>query len=169
MLENFFKASADNDVINNYLRLLAQRQIQLESQVEQLTTELRRGHLQFAELALLNAKDGNPQVTPLIVDTLVRPELMTLLLGYLPAIFPNFWNTVSPDELAKMTSMKEKPMIPSPFTYPESRAVAAIIEHIQSLPDEDQIVIANICYILQKRYGLRTHPFSHFWLKEMEK
>jgi hypothetical protein len=168
MLENFLKASLDNDVLNNYLRLLAQRQVQLENQVEQLTTELRRGHLQAAELALLNAKDGNAQVTTLIVDTLVQPELITQLLGYLPAIFPNFWNSVSPDELAKMTGMKEKPVIPSPFIYPESRAVVAIIEHIKSLSEQEQTVIASICHNLQKRYNLSTHPISRFWLKLME-
>lgn len=169
MLENFLKASLDNDVINNYLRLLAQRQVQLENQVEQLTTELRRGHLQAAELALLNAKDGNAQVIPLIVDTLVQPELMARLLDCLPAIFPNFWNTVSPDELAKMTGMEKKPVIPSPFIYPESHVVKAIIERIQSLPNQEQAVIASICHNLQKCYNLSIHPLSRFWLKKMEK
>jgi hypothetical protein len=169
MLENFLKGSIDGDVINHYLRLLAQRQVQLENQVEQLTTELRRGHLQAAELALVNAKDSDIPVPPLMVDTQVQPELMAQLENYLPAIFQGFWYTVSPNELMKITGTQEKPVIASPYSGPSYNEIVAIIEHIQSLPKQEQTVIATICQQLQQRYHhLQTHPVSRFWLKKME-
>jgi len=169
MLENFLKGSIDGDVINHYLRLLAQRQVQLENQVEQLTTELRRGHLQAAELALVNAKDSDIPVPPLMIDTQIQPELMAQLVNYLPAIFQGFWYTVSPYELMKITGTQQKPVIASPYSGPSYNEIVAIIEHIQSLPNQEQTVIATICQQLQKAYHLRTHCAGHFWLQKMEK
>lgn len=133
-IEKLLNHSVDSAVINHYLQLLAQRQVQLENQVEQLTSELRRGHLQKAELALLNDKNHDAKTASLIVDTAVDSELMEQLLIYLPAIFQYFWNFVSPIELAQMTGANEKPVIPSPYTYPTSAAVSAIIKHIESFP-----------------------------------
>ena len=169
MLENFLKGSIDGDVINHYLRLLAQRQVQLENQVEQLTTELRRGHLHAAELALVNAKDSDVPVPPLMVDTQIQPELMAQLVNYLPAIFQGFWYTVSPNELMKITGSQQKPVIASPYSSPSYNEIVAIIEHILSRPKQEQIVIATLCQQLQERYRLQPHPASHFWLKKMER
>jgi len=164
MLENFLKGSIDGDVINHYLRLLAQRQVQLENQVEQLTTELRRGHLQAAELALVNAKDSDIPVPPLMIDRQVQPELMAQLVDYLPAIFLDFWSTVSPNEFMKITGSQQKPVIASPYKPPLYDEIQTIIEHIQSLPKQEQTVIATICQQLQKTYHLQTNIAGHFWL-----
>jgi hypothetical protein len=94
---------------------------------------------------------------------------MAQLENYLPAIFQGFWYTVSPNELMKITGTQEKPVIASPYSAPSYNEIVAIIEHIQSLPKQEQTVIATICQQLQQRYHhLQTHPASHFWLKKME-
>ena len=164
MLENFLKASLDNDVINNYLRLLALRQVQLENQVERLNAEIQRQNFQQAELALLRKEQLQP--LPLMESMTVEPELMARLLGYLPAIFPQFWKRVSPNELAQLLGLKEKPMIPSPFYYPNNTAIVHIMEHIKALPHQEQIVIEDICRHLKKRYNLPLHPISNFWFNK---
>lgn len=166
-IENLLNHSVDNAVINHYLHLLAQRNIQLEAQVERLTGALKHRQTDALALTLLNGQNAGAPELPIIVDAAIQPELMAQLLVYLPAIFPGFWNTVSPDELAKLIGATEKPLIPSPYSYPQMDEIIAASQQIETLPKHGQYTIHQVCRSLQQRYNLVTHRAWLPWLNEI--
>lgn len=163
-VDNFFSYSIDSSVINHYLQLLAQRQIQLEQQVAELSAQLQQSRSKPTAQYWLEEKPCNAPVQP-IVDLTEHPKLMAQLLEYLPAIFPNFWNSVSPAELTQLLGVKEKPRIPSPFYYPDNSAVYAAREQIQQLSVYEVLDIRKVCRNLQQRYNLSTHHAWFDWLQ----
>lgn len=163
-LENLFSYSVDNTVINHYLHLLAQRNIQLEDQVERLTVALKQRQPNAREFAMLNGQSASRPELPLIIDTPIQPEMMEQLLIYLPAIFPGFWNSVSPEELATLIGATEKPIVPSPYRYPDMSEMITISEQIETLPKYSHYALKKVCHSLQQRYNLVPHRLWLPWL-----
>jgi len=163
LLETFFNCAVDSRYINHYLQLLAQRQSYLEHQVTQLTQALQQKHLAAAELALLTGKAPPPLSSSVLWES-DDVEQNKQLLQYLPAIFPGFWNVISPDELAQLIGITEKLVIPSPYPYPNYIQVTTLITQIKQLAEPQQLGIRNLCHQLLKKYTLKLHPAWLPWL-----
>lgn len=79
------------------------------------------------------------------------------LLRFLPAIFKNFWNTVSPKEFANSVGLKAVPIIAFPYITPTKSSVKKIKRHFENLNPSKRQKILFLCQVLRKNHDLVIH------------
>lgn len=110
---------------------------------EQAHQEKLRGMTQ--EIARLQAQ----------VDALQLPSLEHLLV-YLPAIFHNFWGSISPQDLALLAGSLQMPLIPSPHPEPSADTVATLKKRLLRLPDNERRKILAFSLELSHKLKVRA-------------
>lgn len=79
------------------------------------------------------------------------------LLSFLPVIFKNFWQQMSPQTVATLMGTVEVPQISSPFIQPDEPTVLAKKRQFERLPSAEQQVIWSFCAQLNYHH-LDMHP-----------
>lgn len=115
--QHFFRDHCEMTVIYRYLDMLAERTVMLE----QLRIENKRLRAQLA------------QGSPMSLEQLV---------AFLPVIYRNFWNSVSPNDLALLSGNLKIPEIPSPCPEPSAEVIATMRQRLSAMPVPGKLRLA---------------------------
>lgn len=142
----FFRDHCEMAVIYRYLDMLAERTVLLEQQnakaeIDQLRIENKR----------LRAQLG--QGTPLSLEQ---------LLAFLPVIYRNFWNSVSPNDLAVLAGSLNIPKIPSPCPEPSTEVIGIMRQRLVNMPEHERERIIEYCRQLPSKVSIRPE-MKHFF------
>lgn len=138
-VQNFFRDHSEMAVIYRYLDLLAERTVMLERQnakaeLEQLRIENKRLRSQIN------------QGSPMSLEQLV---------ALLPVIYRNFWNSVSPNDLALLAGSLNIPKIPSPCDEPSAEVIATMRQRLSVMPEHERERIVDYCRQLPFKLNMR--------------
>lgn len=78
------------------------------------------------------------------------------LLAYMPAIFHNFWGSISPHELAMLAGSLQVPFIPSPHPEPSADTVATLKKRLLRMPDNERRRILSFSRDLSHKLKVRA-------------
>lgn len=143
---HFFLEHNEMAVIYRYLDMLAERTVRLEQQnakaeLEQLRIENKRLRAQLA------------QGSPVSLEQLV---------SFLPVIYRNFWNSVSPQDLALLAGSLNIPEVPSPCPEPSSEVITAKRQLLTNMPEHERARIVEYCRQLPFKLSMRPE-MKHFF------
>lgn len=138
--QHFFRDHNEMAVIYRYLDMLAERTVILEQQnskaeLEQLRIENKRLRAQLA------------QGSPMSLEQLV---------AFLPVIYRNFWNSVSPNDLALLSGSLNIPKIPSPCPEPSAEVIVMMRQRLSAMPDNERDRIIEYCRQLPFNLSMRS-------------
>lgn len=143
--QHFLRDHNEMAVIYRYLDMLAERTVMLEQQnakaeLDQLRIENKR----------LRAQLG--QGSPISLEQLV---------AFLPVIYRNFWNSVSPNDLALLAGSLKIPEIPSPCPEPSAEAIWTMRQRLATMPEHERDRIIEYCRQLPFKLNMRPEikPF----------
>lgn len=144
--QHFFRDHSEMAVIYRYLDMLAERTVMLEQQnakaeLEQLRIDNKRLRAQLA------------QGSPVSLEQLV---------SFLPVIYRNFWNSVSPNDLALLAGSLKIPEVPSPCPEPSAEVIATLRQRLSSMPEYDRDRIVQYCRQLPFKLSMRPEMKSFF-------
>lgn len=97
-------------------------------------------------------------------DALVRADLERLAT-YLPALYQNIFEIVSPADLALQCGHLAPPSIPSPYPEPAPETIRRLQRDFRSLPTESQAEILRFARGLAQAARLRPRPEMREWFE----
>ena len=145
--QHFFRDHCEMAVIYRYLDMLAERTVMLEQQnakaeLGQLRIENKRLRTQLA------------QGSPMSLEQLV---------AFLPVIYRNFWNSVSPSDIALLSGSLKIPAIPSPCPEPSAEVIVMMRQRLSAMPGHERDRIVEYCRQLPFKLSMR--PEMRYFFK----
>ena len=145
-LEILVKAEEDTLVQERALVRQAQEKIRAAQQEE------KREHEQTVDS--LKAEKKRLQIE---VDLLRGQRANSeQVVAFMPAVYRNFFGTISPNDLALLTGTLKIPEIPSPFREPDANTVATLQWRLRHLPEDQAGQIRSFCLQLQHKLEVRA-------------
>jgi hypothetical protein len=93
------------------------------------------------------------------VNALKLPE-MDLLVSFLPAIYENFFLTVSPQDLALMAGTINLPKVHSTFTEPDFNTINALKKRLQNMPPASRAQVIDFAKNIPHKLTVRKEMQS---------
>lgn len=146
-IQDFFRNYSDQSVIYRYLDRLAERTALLEQQSNK------------SEMAQLRAENK------LLRSQLAQGSPMSLeqLVAFLPVIYRNFWNSVSPGDLALLAGSLNISRIPSPCPEPAEEVISMMKQRLMAMPPHERNRIIEYCR--QLPFKLNMRPEMKYFFK----
>ena len=116
-----------------------------------LSSNTRQDHKEIAEKKKTDNTDSKN-----LEDSFLDLNLDELL-EFLPAIYKNFWSTVSPKELAHSLGLKTVPIIASPYISPMGSSIKKTKCRFENLNSSERQKIVFLCRMLRKNHNLVIH------------
>lgn len=130
---------------------LAQKSEVLESKDKEI--ESKEKQKQNLELECLKLRDQ--------IDAMQRFD-NEQIVSFLPIFYRNFWNSVSPTDVALLLDTVKPIEIPSPFPEPSSDTIATKKKRFKQLPSDEQKRILGFCKNLTHKLEIRQEFKSLF-------
>lgn len=145
--QDFFRNHSEQSVIYRYLDMLAERTALLEQQSNK------------SEMAQLRAENK------LLRAQLAQGSPMSLeqLVAFLPVIYRNFWNSVSPADLALLAGSLKIPQISSPCPEPAEEVISMMKQRLIAMPQQERDRIIEYCRQLPFKLSMR--PEMRYFFK----
>lgn len=138
-LDTLLHSKTETSVVYRYLDMLAERTLQLEQRIE------------LREINRLRVE--NQQLREQLANQNARPNLNTLL-EFLPVIYRNFWNTVTPADIALLARTTE-PELPPVVSEPTPAVVDAMKKRFLQLPAQERAQLLAFCRQLPHQLTIR--------------
>lgn len=138
-LDTLLHSKTETSVVYRYLDMLAERTLQLEQRIE------------LREVNRLRVE--NQQLREQLANQNARPNLNTLL-EFLPVIYRNFWNTVTPADIALLARTTE-PELPPVVGEPTPAVVDAMKKRFLQLPAQERAQLLAFCRQLPHQLTIR--------------
>ncbi|OOV88329.1 hypothetical protein [Oceanospirillum linum] len=138
----------------------------LQQRIKQLTNSEQqlKQQLQEKEQAL-QVTQGDMEALKRRSDALVSGELtMMQLTTLLPALYKNFWSSISPSDLALLAGTTEVPQIRSPVHEPTDAVIQTLKKRIQVLHSSQKEELRQLCRQLPRQFTVR--PEMQFFFED---